>query len=274
MACLPESILRSYPVTPLSSELFRKPSAEFSHPIDGLFAALKQVRPYEGGMVEVPRPLPGCGFFPGGDGLWKPEGATQRPPLPVGGIMILGNNFQCEANFAALALAGTEDRQRDATWRNLLTLLATEGIDPAQCFFTNAFMGLVEGSDAMATVPAMRNPGFVGRCRAFLAEQLRLLQPRLVLVLGTKVPDFLAPLSPATRHWEGARSWSAIDRQDGALATGATLPGLAEPAVIACLLHPSFRGPNLRFRRFRGHEGAQAEHSLLNAALQAAGLRQ
>jgi hypothetical protein len=260
-------------VTTLLQSQTSKAHAGSSHPIEGLFTSLQQVRPYIGGMVEVPRPLSGLGFFPGGDGLWKPEGVIQRPPLPVGGIMILGNNFQCEANFEALAKADTEDRHRDATWRNLIALLGAERIEPIQCFFTNAFMGLVEGSDAMATVPAMRDAGFVGRCRAFLEEQLRLLQPRLVLALGTKVPAFLAPLSSGTRRWERARTWTEIDRQDGALVTSAELPGLGQPAVIACLLHPSFRGPNLRLRKFQGHAGAQAERELIQAALRAAGLR-
>ena len=51
-----------------------------------------------GRMAEIEHHLPGLGFFPGGDGLWKAPGCRERPPLPPGGIMVLGNTFQCMAN--------------------------------------------------------------------------------------------------------------------------------------------------------------------------------
>ena len=69
-----------------------------SHPVEQLFAHLADIRPHGGGMVEIEHHLPGLGFFPGGDGLWKAPGCRERPPLPPGGIMVLGNTFQCMAN--------------------------------------------------------------------------------------------------------------------------------------------------------------------------------
>ena len=73
-----------------------------SHPVEHLFARLAEIRPYGGGLVEINSHLPGLGFFPGGDGPGKAPGSRLRPPMPVGGIRVLGNNFQCTANHPGL----------------------------------------------------------------------------------------------------------------------------------------------------------------------------
>jgi len=50
-----------------------------SHPIEQLLAHLPDSRPHGGGMVEIDHHLPGLGFFPGGDGLWKVPGRRRGP---------------------------------------------------------------------------------------------------------------------------------------------------------------------------------------------------
>ena len=81
------------------------------------------MRPYVGGMLEVSNPVPGIGFFPGGDGLWKAVDARNRPPLPRDRIMVVGNNFQCADRWKQICNAGTEDIHTDPTWRTPLRLL-------------------------------------------------------------------------------------------------------------------------------------------------------
>ena len=181
--------------------------------------------------------------------------------------MVLGNSFQCTANHPALLVQGEEDRQKDATWRNLLTFLATLGIDPGGCFFTNAHIGLVEGAEATRIVPAMSDPGYVGRCRTFFLHQIAILRPRLILALGTKVPPFLAPLSPQTAIWNKTKTWAEIDAEEGGLVEAAMFPGFSGAVTIVCLLHPSYRGPNLRRRTFAGLTGAAAEEALVRKGL-------
>lgn len=242
------------------------------HPVEQLFEHLQDLRPFVGGMVEIYQHLPGLGFFPGGDGLWKAPGQQSRPPMPIGGIMVLGNNFQCEANYPALLETGEENRQKDATWRGLLNFLATVHIPPSKCFFTNAYPALVEGDDPKRTVRGMSDPEFLKRCRAFFLRQLALVQPRIILALGTKVPTFLAPLAEQTRHWDRATTWADIDRMDGCFAKDVLFTSQTPPVSIACLLHPSFRGPNLRRRKFRNLTGAAAEVALVADALRSAGM--
>lgn len=173
---------------------------ELTHPVERLFDQLHIVRPYVGGMVEIPDRLPGLAFCPGGHGLWKAPGIVEKPPAPIGGVMVLGNNFQCVANSQSLLGKGKEDPQRDATWRSLLALMQSVDLDPERCFYTNAFMGLVDGDDPTHSVPGMRDAGFVNRCRSFFLIQLQVLQPKVILALGTKVPAFLSPLSDDLAH--------------------------------------------------------------------------
>ena len=235
------------------------------HPIETLFQQLEKVRPYGDGMVEIRPPIPGLGFFPGGDGLWKDQGSTVRPPLPVGGLMVLGNNFQCTRRLETIRKAGTEDRDRDPTWRNLLALLTKAGIQPSECFFTNSLMGAVKGDNPMQMVPGMRNAGFLTRCRDFFLIQLRLVQPRAILVLGSRVPRFLASLSEQTSHWQEATKWTEIDRNDGSFVKEARFPDMEHPISIGCIVHPSLRGPNLRRRAYNGLVGADAEKAILTS---------
>ena len=234
------------------------------HPIETLFLQLKNVRPYGEGMVEIHKPISGLGFFPGGDGLWKDPGSTLRPPMPVGGLMVLGNNFQCAKQWEAIRKAGTESRDRDPTWRNLLVLLKEAGIDESQCFFTNSFMGVIQGDNPMRTVAGMRDPGFLTRCRDFLLIQLRLVQPRAILALGNRVPRFLAPLSEQTSHWQKATKWAEIDRNDGSFVKEARFLDVEHPISIGCIVHPSLRRPNLRRRAYKGLVGADAERAILS----------
>jgi hypothetical protein len=242
------------------------------HPVDSLFRMLPFVEPYGSGMVEVPSRLKGLAFFPGGDGLWKEPGITFRAELPIGKIMVIGNNFQCTSNFTKLEVLGEENPDQDPTWRNLLALLSEVGINRSDCFFTNAFIGLVEGDDPTVTVTGMRDLGFLSRCREFMKAQIALLKPRLILGLGTKVPSFLAPLANLPAHWAAAKAWRDIDKGNGPLYPSAVFPGVGHATTVACLLHPCLRHSNLRFRKYGALVGAEAELALLRDGLNLSGL--
>lgn len=243
-----------------------------SHPVDVLFQALPMVEPYGRGMVKVPASLRGLGFFPGGDGLWKEPGAKLRGELPVGRILVIGNNFQCTEKFTSLASADEEDPDNDKTWRNLLTLFAEVGINRSDCFFSNAFMGLVEGGKPTRTVAGMRDAGFLQRCREFMKIQIALLKPRLILTLGTKIPAFLAPLISRPTHWAKAKSWREIDGGDGPLLTDVHFPEVGHVVTVACLVHPCMRYGNVRFRSYGSLTGADGEGAMLRDALRRSGL--
>ncbi len=64
-----------------------------SHLTKILFDQLDSIKPYPTGVVEVPATLPDTAFFPGGAGLWKDSPSSELPPIPEGGVMVLGHNF-------------------------------------------------------------------------------------------------------------------------------------------------------------------------------------
>ena len=176
------------------------------HAIEDLFALLDQFGSYPDGVIEIPGRIPGTAFFPGGSGLWNTQPQTLPPSVPTGGSIIVGHNFDSEAGFQR-SLHHAGENLKSATWRNLLAFLKQVGISPEQCFFTNAYVGLRAGDRAMGAFPGARDHDFACWCRNFLLDQLRLIQPRLILTLGVHVPRFLAPLSPELQI-----AWSDVTR--------------------------------------------------------------
>ncbi len=71
------------------------------------------------GMTPFPGRLTGQGFFPGGDGLWRDDPKdTNPPPVPIGGILYLGNDFGPLDTFQTTVKRGYET-DGNSTWNNL-----------------------------------------------------------------------------------------------------------------------------------------------------------
>ena len=242
------------------------------HPVERLFEELKNVEPYPEGVVPVPERLPGTAFFPGGMGLWHRVSEDPPPPMPTGGVMVLGHDFYSEAGYRRF-LANRGESTKGPTWRNLLALLARVGVGPERCFFTNVYMGLRAGSENTGRFPGSRDPGFVERCRAFLGEQIRTQGPRLILTLGSHVPVVLAPLSEDLTPWLEAKSLKALDEAGCPLIPGARFPSVPGLDVtVASLVHPSIRWASVLRRRYGELSGDAAEVSILKDALKASGI--
>jgi len=252
--------------------------AGFSHPVEELFEALPAVRPYPPGVLEVPEHIPGVAFFPGGAGLWGAKRDSPLPPMPVGGVMVLGHDFHCEAGYQRSFAQGTEIPEpgeagvRVPTWTALEELFAEVGISLSNCFFTNAYMGLREGNKSTGPFIGARDPAFMQRCREFLILQLHVQRPSLVITLGNRVPCFIAPLAPELHSWTRARTFREIDMA-GAMVNNVRFAGADVPAcTVIALLHPSMRNSNLKRRSYGESRDHKAEVALLREAAQLAGL--
>jgi uracil-DNA glycosylase len=236
------------------------------HLVEALFASMSDVAPYPPGVVALPARLPGVGFFPGGAGLWDVGVGVPLPPMPCGGVMVLGRDFHSEAAFEHSLRVGTEVAH-NPTWRNLLIVLKDAGIEPGACFFTNAYMGLRRGAKATGPFPGEKDSAFVQRCSAFFRLQLRAQAPRLILALGKHVPAFLARLSPDLHAWQAAKTFRDLDAA-GPVAQRVSFPGVAiAPCSVVALIHPSYRPRNVGLRRYKGLEGGEAELEMLREAL-------
>jgi len=246
------------------------------HPVEYLFKRMDElVTDYpEGKMIRISERIGGTAFFPGGYGLWGTQSNQLLPPMPVGGVMVLGHNFDCEKNFKE-SLNHQGENLTKGTWYHLLLLLEEVEIPKERCFFTNFYMGLKPGDKAMGRLLAAKDNNFVRCCQEFLCEQFRVMQPKVVLILGKEFFNefavFLPPGSQVRSVWMKAKTWKDMDQNNAAFLYPLMLPDVPHPAVVVGLVHPSYRKPNVKRRFYRNLEGEAAELALLQDALAKAG---
>jgi hypothetical protein len=240
---------------------------------------MREVEPFPSGVVGLPSRLPGVGFFPGGAGLWGVQSDGALPPMPIGGIMVLGHDFHSEVAFARSVAHGGEIQmprgkpgyRHVPTWAALLKLLSDAHIAPEQCFFTNAYMGLRAGAGTVGRFPGARDADFVRRCQAFFLLQLHAQRPRVILALGAWVPAFLASLAEELSDWSRVRSLIALDKIGPvrhSVRFASTLPACS----VVALTHPSLREANVGRRVYGGALGHAAELAMIRKAAVASGL--
>jgi uracil-DNA glycosylase family 4 len=243
-----------------------------THPVDVLSEKLKRIDPSPAGVVPVPERIASTAFFPGGAGLWGAQPGEPLPPMPTGKIMILGQDFHSETGYWELCREPGRNLH-DPTWRTLRSVLQSVGVSLRDCFFTNLFMGLRQGKETTGRFPGARNRDFTRQCCAFLAEQIRIQQPRLIVTLGRHVPAKLASLSHDLSRWAVCRTFKEIDQKGGPIVHPVRFDVLpARGVTVVALTHPSLRGPNVARRRYQHFVGDDAELALLREGLQTSGL--
>ena len=183
--------------------------------------------------------IAGTAFFPGGSGLYLEDREPASVVFPVGGVMILGHNFDSEAGFMASVARGKE-KLTSGTWAPLLRVLKEADIPLAQCFFTNAFIGLCEGNDNRK-YRGRDDGAFRAACRVFLSAQIDFQRPRLIVTLGLHVPRMIAELSPDLSAWIGPKlRLTDIDAAPLVREAGFRLgDGSTHRAVVVPIAHPS-----------------------------------
>ncbi len=235
------------------------------HPVDQLFEKMKSVEPYPSGVMPLSGRIPGLAFFPGGYGLWGKDIHQAPPPFPVGGVMVVAHNFDCETGFDR-SLEAKSERSTSPTWGPLTKLLLDAGINLDSCFFTNAYMGLKAGNKPQGEFPGSRDPQFVQRCASFLLQQIQEQNPKLILVLGLKATSVLASLShdlEAWRHVDSLNALYSLDRQGRSPVALVRVGNMKQSVRIALLTHPCNRHINAKGRCYREIEGPDAEVAIL-----------
>lgn len=135
----------------------------------------------------------GTAGFPDGAGLfWK--SSQPMPNFPFGGVMFVGHNTDAAGKHGSRRSGGRSPGEPGnpdmRTWKHLYATFGRAGFNPEnQMFFTNIYVGLIDGDDQEADFPGRKDPSFVAWCRAFLDEQIRIMQPRAVVTLGALARD-------------------------------------------------------------------------------------
>jgi uracil-DNA glycosylase len=205
--------------------------------------------------------LPGPAFFPEGFGL--SHAALRQNVRPT--IIVIGHNFGSQEYRNEIQPAGREDDK--ATWRNLDALLTQAGADPAQCFRTNWFVGLLPGSKQTGRFLRKPDHGYELACRSLLVKQIEEIKPTAILLLGPEVASRAHGLIPALAPWRGAKRWIDIDQSTiGYSARDIELPAAGVRTNVAALLHPSFGAAN-QSRRMQNMRIPVTEVDIIRAAL-------
>ena len=182
--------------------------------------------------------------------------------------MLVGSTFGTVAEFRSLTFE--EDRSaHNKTWSILIELLRCAGIPPERCFFTNAYPGLLcdappnetkgrraRDKNVVQLSPARLDRTYMKTCQGFFQEQLRSIQPRLVLFLGLFGPYVLGEDLLRLSGWGALLHGSSgkinrfheVDSAGLSVVEGVAVPGVSHPATFALLLHPSSRKRNLHLR--------------------------
>ncbi|TWI44868.1 uracil DNA glycosylase superfamily protein [Pseudoduganella flava] len=202
----------------------------------------------------------GTAFFPGGSGFWEPE---QEQGLPD--VMVVGQDFSTKSEHQAM-LAGLASDVDSATWRNFLKLAKAASLDLQSCFFTNAIMGLRKGGSCTGPNPGYvrRNKDFVAATHDFLLEQVQVVRPRLIVILGLPAARVFAAIAADLASWRTLK-FRELDARELSIRKAIRIGDVTTTCVV--LLHPSYRQANLRYRRLDTPTCSDPEISLLKNAI-------
>lgn len=230
-----------------------------------LFERSKYNHRYPPGVCKVDELIEGTSFFPGGHGLWMPNGKVAT--FPHTGVMVLGHDFHSEAGYRK-SLKNKQEDLDGPTWGPLIALLQDVEIPLENCFFTNAYMGLREGAHATGKFPGRSDCHFVCHCQNFFMHQLAVQRPAIILALGNHVPAFLEPLAPELSAWRKCNTFKKRDMAGCSVVKDVQLLAGSPSyrATIVTLTHPSFRRLNVHRRAWNGFEGNEAEIEMIKHA--------
>ena len=127
------------------------------------------------------------GFFPLGSGILTENSKKDIAKIDNCKIMVLGNDFGTREYLKNIK--NNKEKETSPTIRNLIQNTGL-GLNTETTFFTNLFMGL--RSEGKMTGKKKLTTEFKKVCFDFLQIQLKLINPRIVICLGTEVGQALS----------------------------------------------------------------------------------
>lgn len=236
------------------------------HPVERLFSIVKKMR-YPEDVEPAPGRIDGVEFFPGGYGLWNAEPSDPDQTLPTNGVIVLGHYLDSKEKAEQNLRNKGPKLKSESTWVRLKELLDGASLSPERCFLTNFYMGVAEHQTG--TFPGSKDREFVADCLELLREEIRLLRPQLLLVLGAQTWRHLADLTPDLDFLKRVRSYPKLDAQDLGLIREVHIPG-APAFNTVFVVHPSYAHINRKHRAWRGLNGLDAEVALVQEGMRGA----
>ena len=222
-------------------------------------------------------------FFPGGNGLYR---GIRAAKFPIGGTLILGSNFGSKEGFVDdFGNLLIMDERCGSTWVGMLERLRRSGIEPDECFFTNAWPFLhIASADKSPISKESPQPNkkssnldapiktwladtvLMPKCEEFFKDTFREIRPRLIVALGLGPAAFLARIwQPELGPW-GGFSWKDIDSLESGMAWVETE---THKSVCVAVTHPSMANSKHRYAPYNTCGG---EIDLMTSAAKEAGI--
>lgn len=228
-----------------------------------LFSKMNMVAPYPENVVEIPQMIGITAFYPGGPGLWL-EGKSDKWP----DIMVVGQDFST-ADYYEKMRAGYLRDLDCPTWKNLLLLFKKTNINPCNCFFTNAFMGLRKEGSITGEFSGMKDKAFTRRNIEYLKYQIEAVSPKVIIVLGIPAAKMFSSVSDELITWK-EHTFSYLDENEKSVFHDVIFKNTKFSCV--CLLHPSLRNINLKHRKFKEYKGNEAEIMMIKEVMSRQGI--
>jgi hypothetical protein len=178
-------------------------------------------------------------FFPGGRG-YKTRDFPESP------VMFIGHNFDTEDGFLKSVERGSEDYLRMKTWVNMKeSFLPSASLDEESCFFTNFYLGAIihlepkAGDKKKSTNTGTFKCSHQYRlaCIKALRTQVQIVRPKVVALLGNKVPPAFGEAFPSFGRYCGPDLAGTQSQQPPG---GYRLQLLSDlPVQVVCLSHPA-----------------------------------
>lgn len=173
-----------------------------SHQVDELRAMLSAL-PESQGVLGLNCEISNYpNFFPGGRGY-------KSRTFPSSPVMFIGHNFDTDIGFRNSVARGSEDYLKMKTWVNMQgSFLPTAGpLDEDECFFTNFYLGAIVHPEPKAGEQRKTsNTGtfkctqeYHDACVKALRTQVKIVRPKVIALLGSKVPSAFGEAFPDYR---------------------------------------------------------------------------
>lgn len=133
------------------------------------------------------------GFFPVGSGVFTGKSSMEEAEIEEGGTLVLGHDFGTVDYVINKCKNNSENNSK--TINNLKDI----GLEIEKTFFTNFYMGLRDNKNhpgtTMTKLIMPRQQDYKIFCFAFFKKQLELINPKIVICLGTAVGKTLSEFS-------------------------------------------------------------------------------
>lgn len=229
------------------------PQSEHIQQLDAIYARLQALAGEPEGAVSFAgrQRLGGRGFFPGASGFYSPHDLQRVVGRPQVSAMVVAHNWGSEKDWHAFQTEHGEPIDKVETWIQMLAFFAEAGIDPHDCFYTNVYPVLMRGEKSTGAIRGRKSAQWLDACVALLSDQIELLQPKVLLVLGKDAVALMARFpDEAFGKWRQFSTFRVADKIRISAIESAQVRGRDLAAVA--LMHPSYRAMNIR--RYRGNE--------------------